>query len=281
MRAADVTILRRPVPVALDGPVAKGLTWQMNADQFLLTVPAIARFHLSGDDTIAAAPEAGGDAADIPAFLLGAAIPIMLQRRGQIVLRASAVAVNGKAVLICGASGHGKSTLAAALAQRGHRLLADDTCTIVQTTDELATVHGDGGGLKLWAQAIERLALVHRRGPPLRGKIEKYHVTLPAPAADALPLGAVYTLREARPPHAPGIERPNVVDAALILRRSAYHPALIEPLGQRPLYFRAATVGNHVGIYIFTFMHGFDHLPAMVEMLERHLLTTAAMERAA
>lgn len=279
--AADITILRRTTPESLVEPLARGPTWQFAADQFLLTVPGIARIHLSSNDTIAVTPDPRADAADIPAFLIGSVIPILLHLHGLITLRASAVGVDGKAVLFCGASGAGKSTLAAALARRGHMLLADDICTLAIDADARATVYGDGGGLKLWAQAIERLQLTPHRGAPLREKIQKFHVSPPARTADALPLGAIYAIREARPPYAPGIERRNIVDAALLLRRSAYHPRLIEPLAQRPLYLHAAALGNHAGVYTFTRRIGFDELPAALDTLEAHWRTTGGLERAA
>jgi hypothetical protein len=278
---AEASIVRGPVPTSLEDPREYGPTWQMGPDALLLTVPGIARFHLTGGNTIAVASEPGADAADIPAFLVGSALPILLQLRGLLTLRASAVAVNGKAVLFCGASGQGKSTLAAALAQRGYPLLADDFCTITQSSDASGSVDGDGAALKLWALAIRALQLGDRRGAALRETIQKYHVAPAAQASGPLPLGAIYVLREARAPHEPGIERPNVVDAALSLRRGAYHPRLIEPLGQRPLYFRAAMLGNHAGTYTLTVEHGFHHLPATIDTLERHWRTTAGMERAA
>lgn len=270
---ADVTVVRRDVPNVLGSPVEAGPTWQMGPEGFLLTVPGIARFHLTGGHTIAVASEPGADAADIPAFLVGSALPILLQLRGLLTLRASAVAVNGKAVLFCGASGQCKSSLAAAMAQRGYPLLADDLCTVTQNADASGTVHGDGAVLKLWAHAIRALQFGDRRGAALRDKIQKYLVAPAAQVPGPLPLGAIYVLREARAPHRPGIERPNAVDAALSLRRSAYHPRLIEPLGQRPLYFRAVMLGNRAGIYAFMFDHGFRRLPAAIERLEDHWRT--------
>ena len=101
-------------------------------------------------------------------------------------LHASAVHVNGKAVLFCGPSGAGKSTLAAALAQRGYPLVTDDLCAITLAPGAPPMVHPDGRQLKLWAQAIERLDLAERRGAPVRNRLEKFYVE-PAALPDLCP----------------------------------------------------------------------------------------------
>jgi hypothetical protein len=49
----------------------------------------------------------------------------------------------------------------------------------------------------------------------VRQSIEKYYVEPREVFTEPLSLGAVCVLREARPPHKPGIERPNMVDATL------------------------------------------------------------------
>jgi len=89
----------------------------------------------------------------------GSVFGILLHQREEIVLHASAVRVNGRAILFCGASGAGKSTLAAVLAQRGLPLITDDVCAITLSPAGAPMVHSDGLHLKLWAQAIERLDL--------------------------------------------------------------------------------------------------------------------------
>ncbi len=116
------------------------------------------------------APESDATAADIPIFILGTVFGILLHQREQIVLHASAVRVNGKAVLFCGASGAGKSTLAAALAQRGYPLVTDDFCTLTADGQGAPLVHPDGRQLKLWAQAIDRLDLAQQRGERVRAQ---------------------------------------------------------------------------------------------------------------
>lgn len=278
---ADVTIERRPVPAVLANAEASGPTWAMAGPEFLLTIPDIARFLLRAGRAVAFQPADGADADDIPAFLLNSVFGILLHQRGQIVLHASAVRVNGKAVLFCGASASGKSTLAAALAQRGYAVLADDVCAVTLAHDGSATVHSDGRVLKLWAHSIDRLKLADRRGQRLRGGLEKYFVEPPCSVHGTLPLGAIYALREARPPLASGIERPNVVDAALLLRRSAYRPLLVRTMNQGTLYFRAAAIANHAGIYHLARPLNFAVMADVLGRLEQHWRDTGVMEMAA
>lgn len=279
---ADVTIGRGAVPHALENATVLGPTWQISGNRFLLTIPDIARFLLTAGREITFEPEPGADDADIPIFLLGTVFGILLHQREEIVLHASAVRVNGRAILFCGASGAGKSTLAAALAQRGLPLITDDVCAITLSPAGTPLVHSDGRHLKLWTQAIERLDLSARRGAPVRNRLEKFYVELGESSSEPLPLGAVYVLREARPPNKPGIERPNAVDAALLLRRNAYRPLLIRRMGQRAQYFHAAiAIANAAGLFHLTRNLDFAHMSEVLASLERHWEEIGLLEKAA
>jgi HPr serine kinase-like protein len=278
----QVMIRRGPVPDQLPDSRAVGPTWQVAGNRFLLRIPDIARFLLNDGREIVFAPETDATLADIPIFLLGTVFGILLHQREQIVLHASAVRVNGRAVLFCGASGAGKSTLAAALAQRGYPLVTDDFCTLTVDGAGPPLVHPDGRQLKLWAQAIDRLDLAASRGERVRKSLEKFYVEPGEVFTEPLALGAVYALREARPPHAPGIEKPNAVDAALVLRRNAYRPLLVRRLGQQANYFHAATtIANVAGIFNLTRPLDFANMPDVVAWLEAHWLDLRLMERAA
>lgn len=281
-RAPQVTIRRGPVPDDLPDKSASGPTWQIAGKQFLLRIPDIARFLLNAGNEIVVAPESEQAAADIPIFILGTVFGILLHQRKQIVLHASAVRVNGKAVLFCGPSGAGKSTLAAALAQRGYPLVTDDFCTVSVNGSGAPLVYPDGRQLKLWAQAIDRLDLAQNRGERVRASLEKFYVEPAEAFTEPLALGAVYALREARPPHAPGIEKPNVVDAALLLRRNAYRPLLVRRLGQRANYFHAATtIANTAGIFHLTRPLDFTKMAEVISWLEGHWLELRLMGKAA
>lgn len=277
--APEVTIRHGDVPEALPAATSSGITWQRCGEQFLLHIPAIARFMLTGGRDIVVAPETDADPDDMPIFLIGTVFGILLHQRERIVLHASAVEVNGKAVVFCGASGAGKSTLAAALARRGYPVVADDICGLSRH-DDVPTVHPDGRQLKLWAQAIARLELAERRGERVRSKLEKFFIDPHNVSTEPLPLGAVYFLREARPPHAAGITQPNVVDATLLLRRGAYRPRLVRQFDQKASYFHAAVrIANTAGIYHLTRPLDFAAMPNVVASLERHWQDIGITER--
>ena len=278
----EVNIRHGEVPERLSGVTASGPTWEVAGREFLLRVPNIARFLLKDGREILFAAQGEDSLADVPIFVIGTVFGILLHQREQVVLHASAVRVAGKAVLFCGPSGAGKSTLAAALAQRGYPVVTDDVCTVSIDHATAPLVHPDGRQLKLWAQAIERLDLADSRGDRVRSKLEKFYVAPSEVFTEPLPLGAVYALREARPPETPGIDKPNIVDASLLLRRNAYRPMLIRRLNQRQQYFHAAAaIANAAGIYYLTRTLDFGKLPETIGWLERHWQDLRLTEKAA
>jgi hypothetical protein len=278
----QVTIRRGPVPESLPGAQLVGPTWQIADKQFLLDVPNVARFLLNNGDQIVFAPESEASAEEVPIFIVGTVFGILLHQREQVVLHASAVEVDGKAIMFCGSSGAGKSTLAAALVQRGYRLVTDDVCAITFSDAAHPIVHPDGRQLKLWAEAIEQLKLEGIRGERVRGCLEKFYVEPHCAASEALPLGAVYVLNEAGPSNTPGIEQPNVVDAALFLRWHAYRPLLVSRLAQKRQYFRAvAQIANKSGVFRLIRPLDFAAMPEVLSWLERHWRNLSVTEQAA
>ncbi len=271
--SADVAICAAPPPPSLANPTRSGPNWAMAPGDFLLEVPGVVRFRLSGGRRISyeAAPDA--TPGDVAAFVMGAAFGVLLHQRGVVVLNAASVLVDGRAVILMGGSGVGKSTLAAALEARGYPVIADDLCVVGVGPDGGPRLVGDGAQLKLWRESIDALRLAARRGPRVRAALGKFHLqrASPAPGGPA-PLGAVYAVCEARAPFAPGITRPNIVDATLLVRASAYRPPLIDLMGQAAAYFAAAVAfGNAGGVFLLRMPDGFDGLDEALDGLERHL----------
>lgn len=268
---ADVVIRGGEVPHDLDAPTLGGPTWQLADDRLLLTIPGIVRLLLIGGREIRHAFEPNVTPAEAAIFISGSGFGILLHQRGHIVLHASAVRVGERAVVFCGPSGAGKSTLAAALVDAGYDLLSDDLCCLTVESYTQPLVHPDGRQLKLWENAIDRLALQPRRADPVRPDIRKFYVEPRACSPEALPLAAIYALREARPPFVAGIEQTNVVDGATLIRDNAFRPAMVTRMGLRSLYFgAAATIVQHAGCFQLTRELGFSRMAGVVADLEAH-----------
>jgi hypothetical protein len=104
--------------------------------------------------------------------IMGPAIAMLLHQRGRLVLHASTVALNGGAVALLGRSGQGKSTLAAALYQRDHPLVADDV-TAVDLGGSSSAVQPGYPRLKLWPEVASALGEEVESLPRIRPWLDK------------------------------------------------------------------------------------------------------------
>jgi hypothetical protein len=135
---------------------------------------------------------------DIASFLPGPALALALCMRGAFLLHAGAVEIGGRAVLIMGASGAGKSTTLAALLHRGYPVVSDDVA-VVTDDPEAPAVHAGPRRLRLyeasakaagWDEPLPRLF----RHPALD---DKKYLSLDDGAAprEKTPIGAIFLLR--------------------------------------------------------------------------------------
>ncbi len=77
-------------------------------------------------------PHAGAEPMRIEHYLVNAILATYAGLQGMVCLHASAVAVNGRATVITGPSGVGKSTAAAELLSKGGQLISDDAVVVRQ-----------------------------------------------------------------------------------------------------------------------------------------------------
>lgn len=106
-------------------------------DLFIAEWPGQANLTVHRDGTDARfVPVADADAAEVEKLRRGAVRLLLTHLAGGIPLHASAVAIDGQAVVFVGGAGHGKSTLAAAFCDvLGASLLGDDAVTIERKGD--------------------------------------------------------------------------------------------------------------------------------------------------
>jgi hypothetical protein len=238
----------------------------------LLSVPGIARFLVRDGNEILVDIEPGARDGDAAIYLVGSAFGALLHQRGLTVLHASAVDVGGAAVAFCGAAGAGKSTLAAALGQRGFPLLVDDVCAVARDAAGHPLVRPDGRQLKLWSDAVGSLALGARAHTRVRSLLDKFYV-LPriAGGTDAMALRALYVLWPGEGIDAPRLEPLDPIDALAAIRANAYPPGLMEAVGPGPSYFAdCVAIAKSVKIFKLSRPWGYDRLGTIVDHLVDH-----------
>lgn len=267
-----VRIRCRPVPEHLDEAIARGPVWEVDKRRFLLRLPGIGRFLAEDGHTLDMEPAAGTEPADALPFLLGTGFGALLHQRGGLVLHAASVAVDGKAYLICGHSGIGKSTLAAALCRAGCSFISDDVSAVALDGDEKPVLWPDGRQLKLFDESIAHLDLEERRRGAVRTGIAKHYVEPPGPEREGpVRLGAIYLLRDQRPPLAAGIERLSRLDSAQALLNESYRRQLVVAMNKagRQVALTAAIL-RHVPVFYLTRPRDLDRLAATAQELLAH-----------
>jgi hypothetical protein len=154
----------------------------------------VGSFLARGGQEIIIDPEANTDERALRLCLLGPVLAIILHQRQRLVLHASAVAVDGGAIVFLGGQGWGKSTLAAALHVRGYEMLADDV-TAIQMDSDVPKVLPGFPQLKLWPDAVTALGDSPETLPLLHPDFAKraFRVTSGF-SREPLPLKRIYVL---------------------------------------------------------------------------------------
>src|SRR6202161_4574324 len=150
--------------------------------QYFLRIHGTARYLVSNGREIVVSPEADANPLDVRAWLLGNIFVALCHQRGLLPLHGSAISsepVNGRlgVAAFLAHSGQGKSSLAAHLAQRGLRVLADDVCLIDPTPADEILVTPSTPWLKLWRNSLQNLG----RQAEGRERVLIKHNKLPLP----------------------------------------------------------------------------------------------------
>lgn len=198
---ADVWLTTGPVPEHLSRPVSEGVYFEAGLDGYLLRVPATARYLVRDGRQIIVDVAEGASPRDVRTLLLGPVITAVLHQRGALVIHAGAVVGARGAVIIAGDSGHGKSTLLAALAERGYPVLADDTTAITLDDAQALRVHPAFPSMRLWRDALTRMGRATDDLTRSMDHVEKYQVAL-ATRFHTVPVPpvAMFVLRVANEP---------------------------------------------------------------------------------
>lgn len=249
----DITIISGSVPHCLDVSAHETDLWSIAGECFLLRIPGLMRLLVRAGREIIVEPEAGiGEEETVP-FILSTGFAALLHQRNILALHAATVSWQGKAIALCGLTGTGKSTMAAALCREGALFVGDDIATIRPDENGRPLVYPDGRQHRLWADAVAHLGLMDQQGSPVRTQLQKFHV---APSQETecgpVPLSTIILLEdrpEKAPPAPPAIIDLPLVDAHPLLRDQVHRPRLAERMGHGArLFMQTADLLNHVRV---------------------------------
>ena len=168
---------------------------------------------------------------DAATYLLGPILGRVLRLRGVTCLHASAVAFGKQALAFVGPEGAGKSTTAAALALRGHAILSDDVVALTER-DGTFFVEPAYPYLCLWPESVQSIYGSPEALPRITPNYEKRCLSLEKQKLgfqeQALPLAAIYILRERRSDAAPLLEAITPREAFLSLVANTFGTNVVE-----------------------------------------------------
>ena len=245
----DLSVRIGAVPASLSDATSAWGGWQAAPARVLLNVGGTARYLIAerGREVVVDPCEGGGA---VRGFLLGSVLGACLQLRGCLTLHASAIETDAGAALFAGPQGVGKSTLLAALLDRGYRMLADDVSGIARGAGGRPEVSGAFPHIRLWADAMDRLRWngTPRALEEVRGTRRKWCVPVEAFRDAPLAVRAVFVLSAHDGDSI--VIRPAPASAAFAsLVRHTYRLRLVRELGLGRRHFRmvGATV-RHVPV---------------------------------
>ena len=272
-----VNIRLGATPAALSAPLATAESYEANDTEFLLRLPGIASYYVRDGVEIVVNKGAGAPELDVRSYLMGNLFAVLCHQRGLLPLHASAIATRRGAVAFLGASGAGKSSIAAFLARRGHRILADDICLVDPAAPRDRRVMPMAPWLKLWSATLDAMGESSEGLPRIFSDDEKYRYVLeqpeaPTSLAELILLERAEDRTEAENQTEASFEALPPVHALHAVLDFTYQSWLVRATGRIDRYFlRCGQALDGVRVTRMRRPWGFEAMDATLQALEAHL----------
>lgn len=265
---ADLIVRFGKVELAHLDPSASGCIRATSGEVHLFWKEAGAFLVRDGRE-IVVDPAPGIDERILRLVVLGPGLGALLYQRGWLTLHASSLDVGGEAIAFLGEKGEGKSTMAAALCARGHRLVADDVTAVRVTDVGDPSVCPGYPQLKLWPDAVASLGENPDTIPQLVPVAQKRACRLITGfAMKPLPLRRIYVLGGGDSPEITSLEPQ---EALVQLIRHTYGRELLQAVETRSHFLRCTSVVNKVTINSLNRPYTLSRLSAVARLVEEDL----------
>lgn len=212
--------------------------------------------------------EEGATEADLEPFVTGPILAALLHQRGFFVLHASCVSINGAAVVFVGPKGHGKSTLAALLKARGHRVISDDLVPL-SVRDRCIRIEPGFPRIKLYDDSLEAIGANPTDHPTIHRFASKRSLQLnDVSNLDPISLRAVYILHEGSELQITQLPR---ASAFIEIMKNAHLGRFLDATESQTRYFQLCSeITQTVPAFLLERPGTFEEMPRFLVSLEQH-----------
>jgi hypothetical protein len=269
----DVSIRCKKLPFSWHVPTQGERSFTKTSDGVLLTWNKYARFLIAeGSQVQVELASANVDESVVRHLILGPVFAVLHHQRGMAVFHASAVELpTGGAAFLAG-KGYGKSTQAAAFAQRGASLITDDLLILNTNKQPIQALPGVPF-LKLWPPSMEMMGEDPSAHPQVKTDLDKRTLALHERAV-CMPVDmrAIFLLD-----HGPQLE---IIPLAKkdALRRIMPHwygalfdGELFPVFGIERQFWDCTSVVENLPIYLLKRPVGLDLIPEICQAVECHV----------
>ena len=240
--------------------------------------PALFEFLVSPDGrSIACRPLERSTHESFQTYLLGHVLSFALVKQGYEPLHATVVVIDGAAVAFLGASGQGKSTLAAAFLYAGHQVLTDDLLLIRRVAGALCGFPGPPR-LKLFPDVARRFLPDLAPLAPMNPESEKLVIALERPYAHSkpAPLRAFVVLDGCEGGHL-DISPVNGAKAWLALLGATFNRRLVGPVRLRRQFVAAREWSTEIPVKRVTYDWTVEALGGVCQTVTADLRAAASV----
>jgi hypothetical protein len=271
------------VPSVIPGADADDEFCHVAPTEYLLHIPGTARYYVRNGNEVRVDIVPGAPIANVSTYLLGSVFGVLCHQNGMLPLHASAVEFDGAVTAFLGNSGAGKSTIAACLRRRGHRIVSDDICLLeAAAAGDVPLVVPVAGWLKLWNESLQFLGEAPIEQNRVFSTDDKFRLFLTDPIANAKPerlrLARVIFLAKAADSHArPALQPVPLLDAIGGLMEMTY-AGYVPALGghKSRLFQQCAHVFRNTLAFRLEIPWGLDRMESVLDLLESDIFVSAA-----
>lgn len=254
------------------------MLWGRRGNTLLLRFPAMADFEVMPTQRCIICHASADFPQDtIIHLLLDQVLPRVVAYDGGLVLHASAVGFDQKALAFLGPTGFGKSTLAASLCKLGHALICDDGLYL-KLHDQQVMAYPSYPGLRLWQDSAEMIAEQAVISGPVAHYTPKRRVSIGTRSLpfsdDPVALSRVYVLAPAETAQEDITLSPLSKRDAVLAMLSATFRLDLDDKQQNQRDFEAyLSIADQVSFFQLKYPHDFT----MIEAVHKAILGTASI----